>query len=125
MVNPPLNYSYTGQKNIFQEYSNEDEEDQVIADIKDSVDANGRQIAQQPAYDKIMNTNVSLKLYVNVFAGLVKQQQLGPEGKMVGRYNSNPILNYIIYEVESPDRQVKDYTANVISKNMLSQVDDK
>ena len=33
------------------------------------------------------------------------------------------MLNSIIYEVEFPDRQVKEYSANMIAKNMLTQVD--
>ena len=38
-------------------------------------------------------------------------------------YDDNPFLNTIIYEVEFPDGQVKDYAANVIAENMLTQVD--
>jgi hypothetical protein len=33
------------------------------------------------------------------------------------------MLNSIIYEVEFPDGQVKEYAANVIAENMLTQVD--
>ena len=42
---------------------------------------------------------------------------------MAGTYDDNPFLNTIIYEVEFPDGQVKDYAANVIAENMLTQVD--
>ena len=35
------------------------------------------------------------------------------------------MLKSIIYVVEWPDRQLKDYVANVITGNMLSHVDDK
>ena len=35
------------------------------------------------------------------------------------------MLNYMIYELELPDGQVKYYLMNFISKNMLSQLDDK
>ena len=37
--------------------------------------------------------------------------------------DDNPFLNTIIYEVEFPDGQVKDYAANAIAENMLTQVD--
>ncbi len=33
------------------------------------------------------------------------------------------MLNLIIYEVEFPDGQVKEYAANIIAENMLTQVD--
>ena len=35
----------------------------------------------------------------------------------------NPAHNSMVYEVEFPDREVREYTANVIAENMLSQVD--
>eukprot|EP00957_Ditylum_brightwellii_P136491 10409346-Ditylum_brightwellii.AAC.1 len=35
------------------------------------------------------------------------------------------MLNSTIYEVEFPDGEVKDYAANVIAENMLTQVDYK
>ena len=50
---------------------------------------------------------------------------LVPECKIVRRYDANHMLNSTIYEVELPDVQVKDYAANIIAKNMLSQYDDK
>ena len=50
---------------------------------------------------------------------------LVPEGKIVGGYNTNPMLNYMIYEVYFPRGQVKEYETKVITKNMLSQVDNK
>ena len=36
---------------------------------------------------------------------------------------NNPFLNSIIYDVEFPDGQVKEYAANIIAENMLTQVD--
>ena len=35
------------------------------------------------------------------------------------------MLNYMIYEVYFPRGQVKEYETKVITKNMLSQVDNK
>ena len=46
---------------------------------------------------------------------------MGPDGKVMGAYNDNPILNTVLYEVEFPDRKVREYAANV--ENMLTQVD--
>ena len=40
-----------------------------------------------------------------------------------GTYHDNPFLNTIAYDVEFSDGQVKEYGANIIAKNMLTQVD--
>jgi hypothetical protein len=55
--------------------------------------------------------------------GKVWRRVLGPDGKVMGSYYDNPFLNSIVYEVEFPDGQVKEYAANMIAENMLSQVD--
>ena len=55
--------------------------------------------------------------------GVVTRRATGPDGKTGGKYDDNPFLNSMIYEVEFPDGQVKEYAANVIAENMLTQVD--
>ena len=42
---------------------------------------------------------------------------------MVGSYDENPFLNSIIYDVEFNDGTVKEYSANLIAENMITQVD--
>ena len=107
----------------FEEYRDEDEEPRIIPDIEDAVDANGRLLNQQPAYDKIINSEVQLQLGDDMVTGKVSRRALGPDGKVAGSYDDNPVLNSIVYEVEFPDGQVKEYAANVIAENMLTQVD--
>ena len=68
-LNPPPNSSNTKSETDFEEYSDDDEEAQVIAYVKDSVDANGGFIDQQHAYDNILNAEVALQLYEKVVAG--------------------------------------------------------
>ena len=55
--------------------------------------------------------------------GKVIQRTIEPDGQVTGTYDNNPFLNSIIYDVEFPDGQVKEYAANIISENMLRQVD--
>ena len=38
-------------------------------------------------------------------------------------YNDNPYLNIIVYVVEFPVGTVREYSANMIAENMLSNVD--
>jgi hypothetical protein len=41
----------------------------------------------------------------------------------MGSYDENPVLNSMIYDVEFPDGSIKEYAANILAENMLSQVD--
>ena len=44
-------------------------------------------------------------------------------GEIRGTYNENPILNTLVYDVEFPDGDVREYSANIIAENMYAQVD--
>ena len=43
--------------------------------------------------------------------------------KSLGKNDDNPYLNSIMYEVELVDGRIKEYGANIITENMLTQVD--
>ena len=86
----------------------------------DVVNAAGRLINQQLLYDKLINAEVQLQLDDQMATSKVQRRALGPDGRAVGSYDDNPILNYIIYKLEFSDSQVKEYAANVIAENMLS-----
>ena len=47
----------------------------------------------------------------------------GPDWKPTDKYNQKPIFYSIKYEVELPDGVVDEYYHNVLSENLLSQVD--
>ena len=55
--------------------------------------------------------------------GKVIQRALGPEITVAGTSDENPFLNTIIYVVEFPNRDVKEYAENIISESTLTQVD--
>ena len=110
-------------KEEMEEYSDDNEEARKVPEIEDAVDAKGQLIDQQPAYDCLINSEVLLQLGQKMTTGTVKRRAIGPDGRTAGTYDDNPVLNTIIYEVEFPDGQVKEYGANVIAENMLTQVD--
>ena len=87
------------------------------------MDSNGRLINQLPAYDCLLNVEVQLQLGEELTMGKVKCHALRPEGKAVGKYDDNPFLNSMMYEDEFVDAQVREYSANVIAENMITQVD--
>ena len=51
------------------------------------------------------------------------QRTIGPDGQVTGTYDNNPYLNSIIYDLEFPDGQAKEYPANIIPENLLTQID--
>ena len=58
-----------------------------------------------------------------VFGAKSQKRLEEADGKAIGTYDDNPMLNTMVYEIEFPDGQVKEYSANIIAENMLTQVD--
>jgi hypothetical protein len=55
--------------------------------------------------------------------GKVIGRTLGSHGSTMGSLCDTPALNSMIYDVEFPDGNIKEYAANVLAENMLSQLD--
>ena len=91
-------------------------------DIEDIEDSTGKILDQQPAYDTIINAEVQLQLGQEFVTGRVRRRAVAPDGRAIGTYDDNPMLNSCIYEVEFPDGQVQEYGANLIAESMLAQV---
>ena len=92
-------------------------------DIEDSVDSQGTLMNQLPAYDKLLNAEIMVQAEEGQISGKVIKRAFGPDGKVAGKYDDNPYLNSIMYEVELTDGRIKEYRANIIAENMLTQVD--
>ena len=92
-------------------------------DNADILDSTGRILEQQLAFDKIINAEVMIQNGDEMAMGKVTRQSLDADGRMTGTYHDNPFLNTITYNVEFSDGQVKEYGANIIAENMLTQVD--
>ena len=45
-------------------------------------------------------------------------------GKVLGYYNDIPMLNTILYDIQFPYGAIKPYSENLITENILTQVDD-
>ena len=70
-----------------------------------------------------MNAEVLLPQGDEIIKCKVKQRHKGPDGKVTGIFNKNPILNSIIYDVEFPDGTIREYAANIIAENIYSLLD--
>ena len=77
---------------------------------------------QLPAYDRLLNTGILVQAEEGHVSGKVTKWVFGPDGKVAGKYDDNPYLNSIMYEVELADGRIKEYGANIIAENMLTQV---
>ena len=95
----------------------------MVLETEDVVNAMGKQLNQNPAYDRNINSEVALQIDNEVKKGKLVRRATGLDGKVTGTYDNNPILNTVLYDVEFPDRPVREYAANVIMENMLTQVD--
>ena len=103
--------------------NNNDETTKRHIDIEDSVDSKGALINQLPAYDRQLNAEIMVQAEDGHVSGKATKWVLGPDGNVAGKYDDNPYLNSIIYEVELADGRIKEYGANIIAENMLTQVD--
>jgi hypothetical protein len=89
----------------------------------DMTDASGKPINQQSMTDLLINAEVLLPQGGGEQLAWVLRCTVDDDGKVIGTFNDNPILNTLVYEVEFPDGAVKEYSADVIAENILKQVD--
>ena len=102
-----------------------DEDHYSNNNIPDTDDAPNADVESE-AFDKFLG------LYMEVPSGdgsskvlaRVKERKRDHDGNLIGRSDDNPILNTAVYNVESPDGTISEYTANIISENLWNQVDD-
>ena len=57
--------------------------------------------------------------------GTVKGLKRDAEGKNIGSYHPNPLMDNSMYEVEFQSGESEAFAANVIAENIYSQVDEE
>jgi hypothetical protein len=122
-INPPKPDANPDEEDEPQAESEDVEE--PIPDTEHVVDSTGKRLLQQPLYDKMINAEILLPNGDQMQTGKVKGRSIGDHGSTMGSYSEHPLLNSIVYDVEFPDGQVKEYAANILAENMLSQVDNE
>jgi hypothetical protein len=101
----------------------EDEYPSSIPEIT-PIDAVGKLLNQQPAYDTLIKAEVKLPQQGQLKRAQVVGRSIDTEsGRTTGTFDENPFLNSVIYDVEFPDGEIKHYSANIIAENMYSHVD--
>jgi hypothetical protein len=77
------------------------------------------------SFDEYLSAQVALPVGGEARRGQVVRWKRDHNGRPVGIQNSNPLLDTREYEVEFPDGTTQSYAANVIAKNLYSQVDEE
>ena len=91
--------------------------------VADCVNANGKPILVDSLTDILVSAEVLLRHGEEQVMAKVLSKSVDDNGQVIGAHNENPLLNTPVYDVEFPDGDVKKYAANLISKNVPSQVD--
>lgn len=100
----------------YEAYEDDDEKHERIKEVDD---------LDQETYDAYVLSQVMLPKGDEMSLGTVTKRKRNSDGKPIGRYNHNPILDSSVYEVEFPDGEVMEYAANVIAENLYTQVDEE
>eukprot|EP00957_Ditylum_brightwellii_P207240 15352107-Ditylum_brightwellii.AAC.1 len=108
----PLPETTPNDQDTYDEYKDDDEIASSLPEVEETVDAIGTLIDQQQAYNRIINAEVQLHCQDHLTTGNIKMRVIRPDYRTSGLYHDNPKLNPTVYEVEFPDREVKEYAAN-------------
>ena len=95
----------------------EDDDDGAIPPVPDIDDVD------PDTHDRYVGAEVELSIGDKVMSGKVRNRKREVDGTLKGTAHSNPILDTRTYDVEFPDGQVAEYSANVIAENMYAQCD--
>ena len=120
---PPLRETRMDPINNFDYDSDDDLATVNVIPAADAIDATGKPINQQSMTDLLINAEVLLPQGDSQQMAKVIRRSIDSDGFVLGEFDENPILNSLVYDVEFPDGVVKQYAANVIAENVLSQVD--
>jgi hypothetical protein len=89
----------------------------------DFVDAAGKPMLQQSFTDTLINIDGFLPKGEADALAKVMQHSVDSNGKVIGEFNENPLLNTILYECKFKDGTTKEYTANMIASNIFQESD--
>ena len=94
-----------------------------LPEDNDPLDNEGRSVFEKPITDQYINAELNLPQGDDIRNAKVIGRSKDGNGETVGVYDENPFLNTVVYDVQFPDGEIKEYAANVIAENMYSQVD--
>ena len=75
-------------------------------------------------HDSLIHAEVILPHNNGMCKGIVRGRHTNINGEVIGQFDVNPLLNYIIYDVEFTYGTIKEYAANVIAQNIYAAMSD-
>jgi hypothetical protein len=107
-------------------YIFDEEEDECTEPYQKEFDKEDDDKISNTNYDKLLSAEVSLHTDEHqIKLGRVTGYKRDNEGKLVGQYHSNPLMNTRLYEVTFSDGSVHDYKANKIAEAIYADVDEE
>ena len=104
------------QTPTFEGYADADDGEMPhVLDADDEVDVD--------TYDQYIGAEVTLPVGDQMRSAKVRSRKRSVDGKLVGRANTNPILDTRMYNIEYSDGQTAEVAANVIAQNMYAMCD--
>ena len=94
-----------------------------LPDDNDPISSPGVAMFEKPITDRLIHSELYLPQGEEMQAAKVIRRSKDADGNIIGTYDDNPMLNSLVYDVEFPDGEIREYSANVIAENMFSQVD--
>ena len=118
-LSQPLSMDPTNNFN----YNDFDEDDyENVVPEADDVDSRGKPINQQYVACLLINSEVLLPQGEAQHMAKFIRQSIDINGNIIGDLEKTPSINSLVYNVEFPDSVVKQYAANFIAENILSQI---
>jgi hypothetical protein len=108
----------------FVSYSdNESDPTEIILEDQDPLDSNRSPKFEAPIPDYLIHSEIHLPQGEEMRAAKVLRHSRNEDGEIVGTHNENPLMNTLVYDVEFPDGEVREYSANILAENMYAQDD--
>ena len=113
----PIPENYIPYKDNSEEYLT------LFPDDENPVESAGTAEFEKPITDNIIHVDVNLPQGDKIQGDKVIGHTKDPNGDTFVKYLDNPLFNSVLYDVEFPDGEIKEYRAHIIADNMYSQVD--
>ena len=101
----------------FERYEDDNDDDEGFEEppVSEEVD--------QVEFDHYISARVRLQEGDMEDFGVVKGRKRGQDGRYIGQYHENPVLDTSVYEVEFSDGRVESYFANQIVESIIMNTD--
>ncbi len=90
-----------------------------FAPAADLLDAAGKPFEVRSVANALINVEVMLPNGDSMAIAKVLCRGIDENGRMIGTFNTNPLLNTLLYECEFDDGTTQAYSANMIASNIL------